>query len=147
MGIERATAGDAAAIHVLLEDSGLPVSDLGPALLESFLVLRERGKLVAVGALEWAGGDVLLRSLAVAPARRSGGAGKALVAALEDEARRRGARAIHLLTTTAERYFAGLGYGIAPRESAPAGIRGTAQFAGLCPASSAFMVKILEPAA
>lgn len=146
MSFVHAKAGDAPAIQALLEAAGLPTSDLTPELLEHFLVLREGGALVAVGGLEWSGGEALLRSVAVAPNTRGRSVGKALVTALEQQARRRGARAIHLLTTTAEPYFAALGYQLAPRESAPAGIRRTTQFAGLCPSSSAFMVKRLEPA-
>ncbi len=146
MSPAAANAGDAPAIQALLEAAGLPASDLTPALLRDFLVLRDGGALIAVGGLEWAGGEVLLRSVAVARDARDRGIGKALVTALEQRARQRGANAIHLLTTTAEPYFAALGYAPAPRESAPAGIRQTAQFAGLCPSSSAFMVKRLEPA-
>ena len=146
MNLDWASAGDTAAIRALLEASGLPVSDLTPTLLESFLVAREDDALLAVGGLEWTGkSEVLLRSVAVAQAARGTGAGKAMVAALEDRARCRGAQAIYLLTTTARRYFASLGYWSAAREHAPAGIRRTAQFSGLCPSSSAFMVKVLEP--
>lgn len=142
-----ATPGDAPAIRALLEASGLPTSDLSSMLLEGFLVLRESGVLTAVGGLEWVDDEVLLRSVAVAQGVRGSGIGKTLVAALELRARQRGARAIYLLTTTAERYFAALGYQPAPREHAPAGIRRTTQFSELCPSSSAFMVKVLEPVA
>lgn len=147
MSLAVATARDEPGIAALLETSGLPTKDLTPALLEGFLVLRQGAAIVAVGGLEWAAGAALLRSVAVAPAARNTGTGKALVRALEAQARQRGAHALYLLTTTAEHYFAALGYELAPRESAPAGIRQTAQFSGLCPSSSAFMVKKLEPAA
>jgi amino-acid N-acetyltransferase len=145
MNIDRASADDAPAIRALLETSGLPVADLTPALLEGFLVARASGGLVAVGGLEWtARSEVLLRSVAVARSARGTGAGRAMVAALEDHARRRGAQAIYLLTATAERYFAAQGYKFAARAHAPPGIRQTAQFGALCPASSAFMVKVVE---
>jgi amino-acid N-acetyltransferase len=52
-------------------------------------------------------------------------------------------RNLYLLTTTAERYFKEHGYEAVDRASAPPDIQGTRQFAGLCPASSAFMVKAL----
>jgi amino-acid N-acetyltransferase len=147
MSIDKASTDDAPAISALLAASDLPTSDLTPALLENFLVQRHGSSLVAVGGLEWAGSEVLLRSVAVARTSRGGGAGKTMVAALEHRARQRGAKAIFLLTTGADRYFAALGYRHVPREDAPSGIRQTAQFAGLCPSSSAFMVKVLEPAA
>jgi amino-acid N-acetyltransferase len=146
MSVDKASTGDAPAIWALLAASDLPTSDLTPALLEDFLVQRQGSSVVAVGGLEWAGGDVLLRSVAVARTVRGGGAGKAMVAALEHRARQRGAKVIYLLTNTADRYFAALGYRHVAREIAPGGIRQTAQFAGLCPASSAFMAKVLEPA-
>lgn len=145
--IDWAGAEDAAAIRALLEAAGLPVSDLTPQLLQDFLVAREGNALLAVGGLEWAGRhEVLLRSVAVAPSARGSGTGKAMVAALEERARRRGAQAVYLLTTTAERYFAAQGYKPASREHVPAGIRRTAQFSGLCPSGSALMVKLLGPA-
>jgi amino-acid N-acetyltransferase len=48
------------------------------------------------------------------------------------------------LTTTAESFFAKHGYQRAARESAPAAIRGTREFAGICPASSTFMLRHLS---
>ena len=90
-------------------------------------------------------GDVaLLRSLVVAGACRSSGVRSALVAQAEDHARAMGARALYLLTTTAEDFFRRRGYITAAREGAPPAIRQSREFADLCPESSAFMVKNLE---
>jgi N-acetylglutamate synthase-like GNAT family acetyltransferase len=50
---------------------------------------------------------------------------------------------MYLLTTTAAGFFERRGYVAAARESAPAEIRATREFADICPASSAFMVKHL----
>jgi amino-acid N-acetyltransferase len=144
MSLAAASPADAPAIRALLEASGLPAADLSPALLEGFLVRRDGAALVATGGLEWAGEDALLRSVAVAAAARGAGVGAVMVAALEIRARQRGARALYLLTATAEHWFAGLGYRVLPRQLAPDGIRATAQFAGLCPSSSVFMSKALE---
>jgi N-acetylglutamate synthase-like GNAT family acetyltransferase len=52
-------------------------------------------------------------------------------------------RRIFLLTTTAEAFFARRGYGRIAREHAPESIRTTCEFADICPASSALMVKTL----
>jgi N-acetylglutamate synthase-like GNAT family acetyltransferase len=59
-------------------------------------------------------------------------------------ARARGARAVYLLTTTAEAFFRRNGYAAADRATAPAAIRATREFADICPASSAFLFKELE---
>jgi len=145
MPIIPANAADAADIQRLLESSGLPTTDLTPRLLEHFLVLRDGEALVGVVGLEPAGDAALLRSLAVAEPARGSGTGRQLLDAAEALARTLGARDLYLLTTTATDYFARRGYHHAPRGTAPDTIRATPQFSGLCPASSSFMVKHLEP--
>ena len=65
------------------------------------------------------------------------------MAEAERHARSRGVRELYLLTTTAERFFERLGYRRTGRENAPEAIRGTQEFSGLCPSSSAFLVKEL----
>jgi len=89
------------------------------------------------------GSDALLRSLAVEEKARGRGCGKALVAALEQHAREHGARRITLLTTTAARFFGGLGYRGVARDAAPERIRATREFSALCPASAVCMTKDL----
>jgi amino-acid N-acetyltransferase len=69
--------------------------------------------------------------------------GRRLVEHAEQHARERGASTVYLLTTTAESFFRSHGYTVTPRDSAPPAIRSTPEFAGLCPASSAFMSKRL----
>jgi amino-acid N-acetyltransferase len=66
-----------------------------------------------------------------------------MVRTAEALARDRGIATLYLLTTTADRYFEALGYAHSPRDQAPPGVRATAQFSGLCPSSSSFMVKRL----
>ena len=145
MPIEAATAGDEAAIRRLLAECGLPTDDLAPDLLRNFLVQRDGASLAAVGGLEFAGGEALLRSLAVAPSHRGAGLGPRMVRALEAAARQKGACRLYLLTTSAEAFFEPLGYARIAREAAPPAIRATQQYSALCPASSALMVKPLEP--
>jgi amino-acid N-acetyltransferase len=50
---------------------------------------------------------------------------------------------VYLLTTTAAPLFLRLGYSNLPRDAAPPAIKTSAEFAGICPASSAFMSKQL----
>jgi amino-acid N-acetyltransferase len=50
---------------------------------------------------------------------------------------------MYLLTTTAETFFERRGYRRVDRTEAPQAIQTTVEFASLCPASSAFMIKRL----
>lgn len=127
----------------LLEASGLPTSDLTDAHMAEFFYAGDSGAPVGLVGLEFDGGSALLRSLAVASERRGSGLGSALVEKAESHARARGARSIFLLTTTAERFFRNRGYVPADRATAPEAIRTSREFAELCPASSAFLVKQL----
>ncbi len=127
----------------LLESAALPVSDLTDAHLEHFFLCGPESAPTGLVGLEICDSDALLRSLVVAPESRSGGIGSALVQHAEAHARTLGARAVFLLTTTAEEFFSRRGYERVPRESAPASIRNTREFAELCPSTSTFMVKKL----
>ena len=75
---------------------------------------------------------------------RGAGAGARLLAHAESQARARGVKTLYLLTTTAESFFARHGYASADRDGAPPAIRATREFSGICPASSAFMRKLLQ---
>ena len=50
---------------------------------------------------------------------------------------------VDLLTTAAEPFFTRHGYRAANRQTAPEAIRRTREFAGLCPASAAYLTKDL----
>ena len=141
--LQAAGPGDLAAVRALLRECALPEADVTPALLRDFLVLRQGAALSGSIGLERAGAAALLRSLAVSPSARGRGHGRLLVAALEQHARAQGLRQLYLLTTTAEAFFAALGYDDAPCEQAPAAIAQTAEFRSLCPASARFMAKAL----
>lgn len=127
----------------LLDASDLPSSDLTDAHMEHFFFCGPAAAPIAIVGVELCGWSALLRSLVVRPEHRSAGLGAALVDHAEAYAHSRGVRAIYLLTTTAEAFFARRGYAAASRDSAPAEIAQTPEFAGICPTSSAFMVKRL----
>lgn len=129
--------------ETLLTAAALPIADLRDARETTFFGVRDAGRLVAITGVEVHGDVGLLRSLAVDQDRRGGGLGHALVLYAEEWSRRRGLSALYLMTTTAEAFFARLGYKTIPRSAAPERIAGSAQFAGLCPESSAFMRKFL----
>ena len=131
------------AIRTLLEACELPTSDLSSLSTARFFGIENDGRLAAVVGLEIHGDVALLRSLAVAPDRRGGGVGCSLVSHAEDFAANIGVRDLYLLTVSAKEFFPRLGYRLAARTTAPAAIKATTQFSGLCPDSAAFMHKSL----
>ena len=137
-------AGPNPSLHAavtLLAAVGLPSSDLTERHLEHFLFCGPRDAPTGLVGLELYGGDALLRSLAVAPDAQHSGLGSALLEQAEGYAHARGVRSLYLLTTTAQRFFEKHGYIAASRESCPGAIRSTSEFASLCPASSALLMK------
>ena len=134
---------DLKAAIALLEAAALPASDLNQDHLQHFFFVGPESDPDGLVGLELCGAEALLRSLVVAPGRRSVGIGRALLAHAESYAGGHGIRSIFLLTTTADQFFARYGYVPASRAAVPESIRRTREFADLCPASSAFMVKRL----
>lgn len=131
-------------VDALLTEAQLPVSDLSSSLSLSLLGMRESGRLVGVVGIEVYGAVGMLRSLAVASARRNTRLGVSLVSNAEALAAERGVKTLYLLTSTAAEFFARLGYEAIPRSEAPAAIAATTQFSDLCPASSTLMRKVLR---
>lgn len=125
-----------------LAKAGLPTADVksdGPL----FWRFEHDDGPVGFGGLEIFSDQALLRSVVTLPPVRNRGIGGAIVAALETEARIRGARAVWLLTDTAVDFFARLGYRKYERADAPEAMQESAQFARLCPASATAMMKRL----
>lgn len=138
---------DVSEIRALLAACDLPVADVDPSDSMQFFGCRADSELVGVVGLEIHGTAALLRSLAVAPAHRNYRLGSALVSHAEARAESLGVQSLYLLTTSAQDYFAKLGYSPASRAEAPPGITATAQFRGLCPATAVFMSKRLADSA
>ena len=133
-----------AAAKGLLAASSLPTGDLTDGHCEHFFYWGPPDAPTGLVGLELFGDVALLRSLVVSADARSSGMGTALVRHAESYARSQGVRTLYLLTTTAEGFFTRLGYSNSARDTAPAAIRSTPEFAGICPASSAFMSKQLQ---
>jgi amino-acid N-acetyltransferase len=127
----------------LLSAARLPTEDLTERHCEHFFFMGSSDTPEGMVGLELFGEAALLRSLVVADERRGSGTGSALLAHAEQYARAKGVEQLYLLTTTAELFFSNRGYTRAPRDTAPGSIRTTREFSGICPASSAFMVKQL----
>jgi N-acetylglutamate synthase-like GNAT family acetyltransferase len=128
-------------LKAALVRAGLPADDVGDARLLFWRFETIEGTPVGFGGLEIHGSDALLRSLVTLPPLRQIGMGAAMVAVLEIEARALKCRAIYLLTTSDTKFFGRLGYAPCARSDVPPAIRGSRQFAALCPPSAAAMVK------
>ena len=126
-------------VERLLAANDLPVADLAETL-DCLYCWEADGERVGVGGLEPCGGDrALLRSVAVEKRARGEGHGRALCERLLDEAATRGCEEVYLLTTTAPGFFADLGFAEVDRESVPAEVRETTEFAELCPDAAVCM--------
>lgn len=134
-----------ASIGALLQGNQLPTSDIEAGVEVLLFVAGSAQQPRGVVGIQVFGTVALLRSLAVSTSERGTGLGSALVQHAERQAAALGVSALYLLTTTAESYFAGHGYSTASRREAPAAIASSDQFSSLCPGSSAFMVKVLQP--
>lgn len=135
------SAEQLAEITRLLTICELPTSDISSSNSILFFGLHSEGKLIGMIGLEIYGSVALLRSLAVAPEQRKHSLGISLVKFSEAYAAQQGIESMYLLTATAEKFFAKLGYSSASREDAPSSIKATSQFSGLCPSTSSFMCK------
>lgn len=131
------------AVKRLLVESGLPAADITAQHLQDFFFCGSGRNIEGLVGLELYGEVALLRSLAVASGRRGLGLGSRLVEHAERYARDRGVKSLYLLTMTAEAFFLRRGYVRIARKEAPEPIKNTMEFSGICPASSAFMVKII----
>lgn len=129
---------DDAGLGAALRTEGLPAPGAGHDFSAS-----ENGALAGYVGLEGEGGDQLLRSLVVLADLKARGLGSRMLAAVETVARDLGGARLHLLTTTAEPFFARRGFVAADRGTAPVAVRQTREFADICPASAAYMTKDL----
>ena len=144
--LRLATPRDEPAVAALLIASALPLDGVHEAL-PCFVVAEDAGEIVGVAGIEAcgvAGHHALLRSVAVTPTWRNRGLGRVLVTRAIAEAEARGARALYLLTTTAEGYFPSLGFTVTARDAVPGDVRATAEFRGACPASATAMTLSLR---
>lgn len=134
--LTRLHDGDLARLEAALDAAGLPYDDVREA---GRLFYCSDGPHTSFVGLEVFGGDALLRSLVVPPAARGKGLGRKIVEALLDEARESGIERLWLLTTTADDFFAAIGFAPVARQEAPPSIQATREVRDLCPASATFM--------
>lgn len=129
----------------LLRLAALPVEGLEDQFAEGFVSACEGPRLIGLAGLESHGSRGLLRSVAVVPERRGRGLGEALVRDRLARARAVGLASVHLLTTTAPGFFERLGFRVVERTAVPPEIRGTAEFAGICPETAVVMALPFAP--
>ena len=120
-----------------LETADLPTGDLTSEPFRYFTLDNE-----AWGGIG-AGPDALIRSIVVGQDARGRCLGVTITESLAQQARDAGVERLWLLTTSASPFFEKLGWRHADRALAPSAIAQSKQFAGLCPASAAFMVRAL----
>ncbi len=127
----------------ILVSVGLPSDDCFHSS-NRFFGIHDAGRLIACGGLQDAGGEVLLRSVAVLTTYRDRGLGRQLIDFLLEQAEKSGFGSIYLLTETADQYFKSLGFEVIDRIDTPAGIQATEQFSTLCPSSAVCLTKQLS---
>jgi len=145
MALEAPFPEDESRVRELLILCELPQEDITPEHLRHFFVLKEKGEIAGVVAVEVLGRFGLLRSLAVDPRWRLRGLAFHLTEEAEEYAASLKIEALYLLTMTAEGFFAKRGYQRVERTSVPPPVQGTAEFRGLCPLTAVCMVKYLKP--
>ena len=142
LGCRSPNDSDLSIARQWLSCAGLPVEDL---TIDHLALVAERdGEVAGLVGLEQGETLGLLRSLIVLPARRRGGVGKALVAALEKMAADKGIDELWLLTLDADGWFEQLGYRRQERDAAPSVIQQTEEFSSLCPGDAVLMRKALR---
>ncbi len=129
-------------LKAALAGAGQPVDDVGRDDLLFWRFEQTDDMPVGFGGLEIRGPDALLRSVVTLPPLRHRGMGAAIIAQLEQEADLHGCRTVYLLAAPETDLFAALGYVPCARETAPAALRTSAQFAAL--PDAALMVKSLK---
>ncbi len=142
--IRQATRTDETDVRALLRGCDLPDEDIRHHLAH-FVVADRECRIVGTVGLEVLGSSALLRSLAVVVPSRGAGLATRLVEVIVERAQQLGVRELWLLTTTAESFFANLGFRTVPRDEAPADIQSTREFRALCPVSAVLMRRRVNP--
>ena len=126
----------------LLEAQHLPLADVD-AHVGTMVVARNGNEVVGAAGVELYADGALLRSVVVSPLMQGQGLGRGLAEAALDVARSRGTGTAFLLTTTAEKFFAKLGFEPISRAEVPESVQASVEFQSACPASATVMRKPL----
>lgn len=129
---------DLARITALLLSCELPVSDLQTSNI-TFIISTDNENLIGCIGIEPYGHNGLLRSFAVDSNYRKNGIGGQLLDKILAFCKQTGISNLHLLTTTAEKYFEAKGFIATFRDKAPSAIKNSAEFSSICPSTSTYM--------
>jgi L-amino acid N-acyltransferase YncA len=140
--IGPAKPGDGPAIRQLLHSLDLPDQGIENAMTYFWVARGGEGIVGSVG-LEVYADLVLLRSLAVARQWQGRGLGRALTDTALSYIAARQYRAVYLLTTTAEAFFACYGFHSVPRTQVPVSVQQSVEFQSACPHTATCMVRTL----
>jgi len=132
---------DLPAISELLQKNGLPGSDIFTTSICFLLAIGTKNEIIGCIGVEQYLTDGLLRSFAVDEKYRAQKVGINLFRRLISHSRQSGIEVLHLLTTTAEKYFVKNGFTVSERNAAPPAMKSTTEFSSLCPSSSIYMKK------
>lgn len=130
-------------IEKLLKSNNLPYEDIISSKVE-FITSESNGNLVGCIGIEKYGEDGLLRSLVVDDKFKNKGTGTKLLNELISQSKSGGIKKLHLLTSTADKFFADNGFQYSKRSSAPMVILKTREFTEICPSSSIYMIKEIK---
>ena len=137
--IRPARAEDRDEVVALLERTALPPDGIDEQFGEPYAVAVAGGRIVGAAGVEVYGDAGLLRSVAVDPAWQGHGLGQRLTEDRLRWAAGRGLGTVYLMTTSAGDYFPRLGFVPVARDEVPAAVRGSLQFASVCPSTAAVM--------
>ncbi|MFD2938309.1 arsenic resistance N-acetyltransferase ArsN2 [Spirosoma flavum] len=140
--LQAARLDDHPQVIALLKQANLVTEDWPPTLT-GFWLAFDGLTLIGSAGIEPLGTDGLLRSVAVRPSYQSQHIARQLIEKLVQQARQQGLATLYLITTTADAYFARLGFTAVERAQVPDSITRTPQFDGLCPVSAIVMKRNL----
>lgn len=146
LNLRRPASADWPGIAQLLSAAGLPL-DGARDHIDHFIVGEIDGELACAGGLEIYGADALLRSIVVTAEMRGRSCARKMLDQLMQDCARLGVTRVYLLTTTAQAYFARLGFAMVDRAEIPEPVRLSRQFQDACPASATAMALQLNRSA
>jgi amino-acid N-acetyltransferase len=131
-----------AALATVLAENNLLAGDLQGDNKRFFAFQDDTGWRVGVGGLELYDDVAILRSFLTMAHHRGQGLGGQMLEELLSVARRSGVRDVYLFTEDAEEFFARQGFVPAVRDTAPAAVQKSQQFAEHC-TNATFMHRLL----
>ena len=136
--IGAAREADLEPIKDLLRELDLPTAGVDEHW-RTFLVARDKGRIVGCGGCEAYQVAALIRSVAVRPEYQRHGLGRRIVRQLLDRLASRGLREFYLLTTTAEDYFAKRGFKRIDRDEVHPQLLASRELQDACPSTAVVM--------